>query len=211
MSDESVKPEPPNNPSTEPKRRWYQYSLRSLLIIMVLLCFLFALAGVKIREAEKQKEIVEWVEENGGMVYYDFQFDATGTAIPNAQPPGPDWSRNLMGIDFFCNVEEVSFFPPLRMGIFGKLQSDSSLRNFDANELTPLQSLPFLKKIEFSSLFPDEFPIHQEFRKIQEKLPNCEITLDGWLSSDSEPGGEYWCKQCNDLHPKGSDPHTAPN
>ena len=58
---------------SEPKRRWYQYSLRTLLIVMVLFCFLFAWVGVKIREGIKQRNVVEWVEQMGGEVYYDYQ------------------------------------------------------------------------------------------------------------------------------------------
>ena len=71
MSDEPEKAkEPPQ------KRRWYQYSLRSLLIVMFLFCLLFAWGGYKVRQAEKQKAAVAWVEKNGGWVGYDYQYDA---------------------------------------------------------------------------------------------------------------------------------------
>jgi len=191
MNEESVKPEQPE--PTEPKRRWYQYSLRSLLIVMVLLCFLFAWVGTKMRQAEKQKEVVAWVKKNEGDVTYDFELDANGEYIPNAKPPGPDWLHEWIGIDYFSNVEKVHFF-------FG-------LTDF---ELTPLQGLPYLKRVGLSNE-----PSNQALQKLQKALPFCEyyylsdeIYLSGriWRYKDFS-----WCKQCNDWHLEGSDPHTAPD
>jgi len=64
MTDESDKtPEPPvslDSKATEHKRRWYQYSLRSLMIVMILFCFLFAWIGYKIREAGRTEIIGSW-------------------------------------------------------------------------------------------------------------------------------------------------------
>jgi hypothetical protein len=61
-SDQSAKP--------RPKLRWYQYSLRTLLICS----FIFALAcswlGVKIRQAQTQKEIVERWSNAGSSIHY---------------------------------------------------------------------------------------------------------------------------------------------
>ena len=46
----------------KPKRRWYQYSLRSLMIVMTVLCVWL---GYISNEAMNQKAAV-WVEEVGG-------------------------------------------------------------------------------------------------------------------------------------------------
>ena len=182
MSEENDAKETGSSEEPKAKRRWYQYSLRSLVIVMVLLCFLFAWVGVKIRQAEKQKEIVAWVRKNGGGVGYDYEYDANGYYLPDAKPPGPDWLREWIGIHYFCNIQAVMF----RGGI-----NDS--------ELTPLQGLPFLESIGFFV----EFGTNQEFQKLQSEFPNCEIIrrkLGQW---------QVWCKQCNDWHRIGANQHTA--
>lgn len=47
----------------KPKRRWYQYSLRSLVVVMVLFCILFAWVGYKVRKARRQRAAVVLLEE----------------------------------------------------------------------------------------------------------------------------------------------------
>ena len=47
----------------KPKRRWYQFSLMTLLIVMVLCCFAFAWIGSRMRQARENRERVAAVEE----------------------------------------------------------------------------------------------------------------------------------------------------
>ena len=93
-----------------PRRRWLQYSLRSLSILFVLAAIGMAwLATVK-KSAERQKLAVEAIVKGGGSVGYDYQFRTfpSGTSyIDNATPPGPAWLRRLLGDDFFTNVVEA--------------------------------------------------------------------------------------------------------
>jgi len=192
-------PDSPKSETTETKRRWYQYSLKFLLIVMFLFCFLFAWGGYKIRQAEKQKVAVEWVKEHGGIVRYDYQLDEDGKKIKNAEPPGPDWLRNLVGIDYFCNVEMVAF---RRLWL---VEQDGTLTVTDVTELTPLQSLPLLKKVVFVEVLPS----NEELQRFQAELPNCKM-FRGFFWS------QYWCKQCNEWHEvdynpftKKSDPHSS--
>jgi len=175
--------------------RWYQFTLKELLIFMLVSGLFFGWVGKKVMEARKQKVIVDWVYENGGVIYHDFLFDAKGKYIFNAQPPGPDWLRNIIGIDYFCNVEEVSFFTGREIhdrypGMITKLSQ------MEIPDLTPLFGLPFLKKLYLGGRLLS----NEEMMKLQAELPHCNIT---YFSSKS------WCKQCNDWHAVGSDPHTA--
>ena len=81
----------------QPIRRWFQFSLRTLLIssAVVAICCWF---GIKIRPAQRQKEAVEAIGARGGIVGYP---DAATSRIR------PEWLINLFGIDFLYSVERV--------------------------------------------------------------------------------------------------------
>lgn len=95
-------------PDAQPKRRWFQYSLRTLLIFMVVLSFLFAWAGYKVREAVEQKEALEAI---GAVAFYGYEheLDATGKLIPDSLAPRPRWLCNLIGPDLLGDVVAVAF------------------------------------------------------------------------------------------------------
>ena len=82
--------EPPNAEPPKRKRRWFQYSLRTLLLLTMAL-------GIGSRwitvRAQRQKAAVDAILNDGGAVVYDYQIDAAGGVIPDAKPPGPDWLR----------------------------------------------------------------------------------------------------------------------
>ena len=62
--------------TTKPKRRWLRFSLRTLLIFMLVVC---VAVGWKFERVRKQRVAVAWVQEMGGTVYYE--------------PHGPGWPR----------------------------------------------------------------------------------------------------------------------
>ena len=52
--------------SNAPKRRrWLQFSIRSMLLLMVVSGLGFGWLQWKLKQAEKQREAVAWVEEMG--------------------------------------------------------------------------------------------------------------------------------------------------
>ncbi len=65
-------------------------------------------------KARKQRNIVEFLEVNGGKVTYDWELRYSNS------PPGPDWLHRLLGKDFFGHVHSVNLFqgggPPRRSG-----------------------------------------------------------------------------------------------
>ncbi len=101
------------------KRRWLQFSLRSLLIFTALCAIAAALLGRKIERKRQEQLIVNAIRETGGSVYYD---SATGT-----EPNGPSWLRALLGDGFFSEVRRVY------------LRTDGSLQ--DLKQLTYLEQL----------------------------------------------------------------------
>ena len=82
----------------------FQFSILSLLLLVVVVAVPFSWLATEMKAARKQREAVEEIEKAGGAVSYDYQFDLSGTWIPGATPPGPAWLRNLLGDDLFVDV-----------------------------------------------------------------------------------------------------------
>ena len=141
--------------AAKPRRRWFQYRLRSLMLLMLLVGIgMTWLVAIKHR-AERQKEAVEIVVKNGGMVLYDYQEYTLPSGATNfsdnAQPPGPAWLRTLLGDDFFTNVvgtrivtqaglDQLAKLPQIqRLELGGAAVTDSILDQL--NELSRLDRL----------------------------------------------------------------------
>ena len=85
-----------------PRRRWYQFSLKTLLVVMLLLCLgpggYVAYEQNKVR---RQKEAVEAIEKLGGVVGYGRNVSARSAML-----------RQILGDDTFAGVESVDFWNP---------------------------------------------------------------------------------------------------
>jgi hypothetical protein len=112
-------------PTAAPKHklRWYQYSLRTLLIVVTLFAFACSWLAVKIKQASRQKEAVDALLKLGGSVQYDYEVDpkgfpishyyevdSKGFPISDAKQPGPAWMRKVLGDDFFRTVSEIDLY-----------------------------------------------------------------------------------------------------
>ncbi len=74
--------------------RWYQFRLRSLLVFMTVAGMLSGWAGTKIRDARNQANTVAAFKASGAIVNYRYFWT-------DDDPPGPEWLRNVLGIDYF--------------------------------------------------------------------------------------------------------------
>jgi hypothetical protein len=54
----------------KPKRRWYQYSLRTLLIAVTLFAIPCGWLAVKMQEKRREWEVVAEIEKLGGVVHW---------------------------------------------------------------------------------------------------------------------------------------------
>ncbi len=125
----------------KPKRRWYQYSLRTLMVVVTLFAVACSWFAVKLGQARRQREAVEALMRlKAAMcnVEYDYIRDSAGNLIPNAQSRGPAWLRNLLGIDFFCNVTEVWVGKKITDADLVHLKYFPKLRILFFNEVTPI-------------------------------------------------------------------------
>ena len=122
--------EPPNALPPKRKRRWFQFSLRTLMMLTLALGLGMATWIVPIKKsAEKQKAAVEAIKSDSGYVNYDYEVDSSGNGITAAEPPGPAWLRRLLGDDFFTTVISVGVNTPADMKYLGEL---SQLRDVGA-------------------------------------------------------------------------------
>lgn len=94
--------------SGDSRRRWLRFSLRGLLITVTVLCVWI---GMTTRQARRQKQAVEAIQEAGGQFTFDYQakpspsgpYGSRGGTTRNrpATPPGPAWLHRLVGEHFF--------------------------------------------------------------------------------------------------------------
>jgi len=106
-----------------PRRRWYQYSLRTVLVLVILVSIAASWFAVKTHPARRQRAAVEAIKELGGWVKYDYE--------TKEEPPGPPWLRKLLGDDIVSDVVAA-----------GELKSDAALAHLKT--FTQLKELHLL-------------------------------------------------------------------
>lgn len=85
----------------KPKRRWFQFSLRTLLVVILLFGSGFGWLGMKIKQAREQRKAVEAIRELGGSVSND---PASGGMTSAAVA----FLGKLLGEDLSFSVNRVS-------------------------------------------------------------------------------------------------------
>ena len=76
----------------------FQFSIRSLLMLTIGVAIPFSWLGVGIKAAREQRETVEALTKDGGMVHYDDEYDKSAYSLALV------WMREQLGDDFFGNV-----------------------------------------------------------------------------------------------------------
>ncbi len=85
----------------KPKRRWYQFSLRSMFVLMTLVACACSWYAYEMNKAAKRRESVAAIIKLGGKVRYDFEM---------RKPPGWfSWMRRLHDDEYLGNAASVSF------------------------------------------------------------------------------------------------------
>jgi hypothetical protein len=84
-------------------RRWLRFSLRFLMLLVVLIAIPLAW---KVNRVRHQREVVSVIARLDGDLLYDYQRRAI-TDGPTQQPAGPQWIRRFVGDDFFADVVQV--------------------------------------------------------------------------------------------------------
>jgi len=121
----------------------FQFSVRSLVVLVVAVAVPLGWFGVKMREAERQRRAVEAIEEMGGWVQYDHQYDSHwGDFMGKLEPPVPAWLRRLVGDDLLRDVVFVSSW---------NASTNSTNTSFgDVDHLDHLRALTDLRHLQLS-------------------------------------------------------------
>jgi Leucine Rich repeat len=102
MEAEPPKVAPPNR-----KRRWFQFSLRSLLIVVVSVAIPCVWLGRTAWRKRKETRAIDSIDRSGGTVLFDYEIEADRSRSEGARPPGPAWLRSLLGETFFAKVVQL--------------------------------------------------------------------------------------------------------
>ena len=79
--------------SSKPRRRWFQFSLRTLLVVVTLVAGLLVAWRVYVEPYRRQRETMTLIKELGGSY--------------ETEPGGPAWMRDWFGADNFQNITLV--------------------------------------------------------------------------------------------------------
>ncbi len=98
-------------PIPPPRRRWFRVTLRSLMILILLIG---GAIGWALHTARQQREAIAAVRAAGGQITYDYQSEFIltgpgGTRSPRTEPTAPRWLRSWLGDELFQSVRTVDF------------------------------------------------------------------------------------------------------
>jgi hypothetical protein len=84
-----------------PERRWYQFYLWHLLLLVTVAAIPCSWLACRIQKADRQHKVVEAIQERGGRVHYVYQFEDEG-----------GWLRGLIGTAALGDLVEVRLDTP---------------------------------------------------------------------------------------------------
>jgi hypothetical protein len=133
------------------KRRWYQFSLRTLLIGVLIVAIPCALLGRRIERKGREREAIAAIQETA-FVEYDYLYN-----VDHADPPGPAWIRSFLGDDFFAEVSGLYFDHYVGDKVLENLRDLRHLKrlwlvgaNITDNGLLNLQAVSELEELNLS-------------------------------------------------------------
>ena len=178
------------------KRRWYQFSLRTLLIVVTLSAVPMGWVGWKLAQGRRQRDTVAWVENLGGGVEYEewvgkwsgvvSSVDLRNTQVSDISPLAElnNLERLYLGITQVSDVSPLAELKSLReLSLSNTQVSDLSplaelkslnelwLRGTQVSDLSPLAELKNLEELDLS----DTQVSDEQVQKLQRALPNCDI------------------------------------
>jgi hypothetical protein len=151
--------------SAQPRRRWFRFSLRTLLIVITVLSLPLGWIGWRLQQVRRERATVVWVQKMGGQVKFHAENDERNwwEATIDKWCGGRAWGVSLQGT-------EVSDLSPLT-----KLKCLESLvlYNTQVSDLSPLAKLTSLEHLSLSKT------------QVRDLSPLAELRLLEWLAFHS--------------------------
>jgi len=96
-------------PNAESKRRWFRYSLRTLFLLMTMICIVAAWTTWKLVPSMQQKHAIDSLRGNGTILtfQYDYQVPYYDGKMKGQPPPEPGSLAKLVGVDLTHDVTKV--------------------------------------------------------------------------------------------------------
>ncbi len=155
--------------TASPKRRWFQFRLRTLLVLVCLASGVFRWVGWELDQRRREKVAIAWVEEMGGKVSFDFK-DSSGVE--------KSWLERTKDIWLGKSVVSVS---SQSMVVNSDLLPLSALKNLtilylrtSASDLSPLADL---KRLKYLDLYETKVT-RERIDELKLALPTCLILTD---------------------------------
>ena len=193
------------------KRRWFQYSLRTLFLLVLLASLGMSWFAVRLEQARRQRAAVTAIIASHGLVYYGYQLDAAGKPVKGVSPFAPAWLRRLFGDDLFNDVTAIVINTDEQLEYAKELRGLQSLRFYCSNKITDdglanLDHMPHLRNLRFGAhlhLTDAGLEHLQSLRRLEsldikylrhspqtlkslEKLPNLKELAVGWGITDAD-------------------------
>jgi hypothetical protein len=165
--------------------RWLRFSLRSLALLITAGCGWLALEAHRAHQVQRAAQAIE---ERGGAVFFDFQYDQRGAFLGGRLTP----LRKLVGDRFHADIAHVTFHDPDRIlddaqlaEIRPHLESMPKLEvlHLDPHRITDqgLPELYGLRNLELLMLHNDGRVARSGIsdsglRRLRNALPNCTIS-----------------------------------
>ena len=151
---------------SKPKRRWYQFGLRTLFVFVAICAIPCGWVGVKMQHAKWQREAAEVFRKLGGHVEW-------------SKPSGPVWLRSLLGDDFFRSVIYLDLgSTQVTDAELESIKGLSELQYLKADDTTVtdtgLAHLKGLSQLQWLGVY-NTHVTNEGVKELQQALPNCSI------------------------------------
>ena len=147
----------------KPRRRWFQFRLRTLLVFMTLCAIPFAWVASELAQRRRENAVIAWVEKMGGTVEFEDDQEASGWS---------EWTDQWFG-----KTVRVVRFDSTQVSDLSPLAGLNNLEGLNLNgtqvgDLSPLAGLNNLTSLRLDSTQVSK----EQIEMLQKALPNCEIT-----------------------------------
>ena len=150
-------------------RRLFRFRLRTLLILVTFLSVPLGWVGWELDQRRREKEVVDWVEENGGFVQLFNWTKERGWW----EKTKDNWLGERVRKVYLNNPQLSTLSPLAELKKLERLVIEET----QVNDLSPLEELKNLEMIDFRGTHIDRLQVLD----LQQALPNCMI------GSNSEP------------------------